>query len=188
LAFPCQCLHRPASSWKQLPPLRSYRPCCFAFEDSAPLSAPGWCGPCRVSHRSDCRFQAPLLGFLKDRPSIVLPVCPLLASQGPRLPRLERVPPLSFFPTSAVYSTQGLAGLLHPANDHGVHPVSSRLPTCRAETRPPYTRLFPQVLCPSKCFPLRQRIPCHQGAYPLAVGSATTEVTASPQPRGFVPP
>lgn len=63
-----------------------------------------WCGPCRASHRSDRRFRAPLLGFLKDRPSVVLLVCPLLASQGSEMPipnsfrscrssRLQRFPP-----------------------------------------------------------------------------------------------
>ena len=41
----------------------------------------------------------------------------------------ELVPPLPFLPVSAVYSARRLAGLLHPAADHGVRLVSSRHPT-----------------------------------------------------------
>jgi hypothetical protein len=43
---------------------------------------------------------------------------------GPKLPNFGRVPPLPFFPTTAVYSTRHPAGLLHPASDHGVRHVS----------------------------------------------------------------
>jgi hypothetical protein len=50
-----------------------------------------------------------------------------------RVAKPKRVPLVPFLTTSAVYSTQGLAGLLHPANDHEVHLVSSRLSTCRAK-------------------------------------------------------
>jgi hypothetical protein len=43
---------------------------------------------------------------------------------GPKLPNSGRVPPLPFFPTTAVYSTRHPAGLLHPASGHGVRHVS----------------------------------------------------------------
>jgi hypothetical protein len=49
-------------------------------------------------------------------------------SFGPELPRSEHVPPLPFFPTTAVYSARHPAGLLHPASGHGVRHVSGRLP------------------------------------------------------------
>jgi hypothetical protein len=45
------------------------------------------------------------------------------------LPNPELVPPLPFLPVSAVFSARRLAGLLHPAADHGVRLVSSRPPT-----------------------------------------------------------
>lgn len=47
------------------------------------------------------------------------------------LPRSASVPLLPFLPASAVYSAHRLAGLLHPATDHGVRHVSEsrfRLP------------------------------------------------------------
>jgi hypothetical protein len=43
---------------------------------------------------------------------------------GPELPASGLVPPLPFFPASTVCSARYLAGLLHPAADHGVRPVS----------------------------------------------------------------
>jgi hypothetical protein len=56
----------------------------------------------------------------------------------------ERVPLLSFFPTSAAFSAHGFAGLLHPAAGHGVRLVSSRPPTA-ADVRP-----SSEACCPSK--------------------------------------
>ena len=64
-------------------------------------------------------------------------VRPLSVARGPGLPHPEHVPPVSFFPTSAVSSAHGFAGLLHPAAGHGVRSVSSRpyFPAC-ADGRP----------------------------------------------------
>jgi hypothetical protein len=77
---------------------------------------------------------APLMGFFKDRPSIdKRPVSPLPVARSPRLPHLAHVPLLPFLPASAVYSSRVCAGLLHPAADHGVRPVSGREPTSIAE-------------------------------------------------------
>ena len=42
---------------------------------------------------------------------------------GPEMPLSGLVPSLSFFPTSTVCSAKHLAGLLHPAADHGVRHV-----------------------------------------------------------------
>jgi hypothetical protein len=66
------------------------------------------------------------------------------------LPNPELVPPLPFLPVSAVSSARRLAGLLHPAADHGVHLVSSRLPTGAGAD------------CPHRRIPF--------GAFPSAVG------------------
>jgi hypothetical protein len=46
------------------------------------------------------------------------------AGFGPGLPPPGLVPPLSFLPTAAVYSTWHLSGLLRPETDHGVRQVS----------------------------------------------------------------
>ena len=43
---------------------------------------------------------------------------------GPEMPSSGLVPSLPFFPTSTVCSAKHLAGLLHPAADHGVRHVS----------------------------------------------------------------
>jgi hypothetical protein len=43
---------------------------------------------------------------------------------GSKLPPFELVPPLPFLPASAVCSAGPVAGLLHPAADHGVRHVS----------------------------------------------------------------
>lgn len=79
---------------------------------------------------------------------------------------------MSFLPTSTVSSAVCLAGLLHPAADRRVRPVSgprpTRLSTSRTADRPhgrPSLRSVP---------PSGSRIPCHQGAFPLAV--ATTRL------------
>jgi len=78
--------------------------------------------------------RTPLLGLSKDLPSVdINSARPLLASvprkrgtsafgSGP--PGPELVPPLPFLPASTVFSAQCLAGLLHPAADHGVRHVS----------------------------------------------------------------
>jgi hypothetical protein len=50
------------------------------------------------------------------------------ASIDPRLPHLERVPSLSFLPTSTGFSAHCPAGLLHPAAGHGVRRVLGSRP------------------------------------------------------------
>jgi hypothetical protein len=87
--------------------------------------------------------------------------------EGPGLPHPELVPPVSFFPTSAVCSAHGFAGLLHPAAGHGVRLVSSRRPTLKPTTDPPPRRPFP--LRSSSAEPAG---PCHQGPSLRAVGRA----------------
>lgn len=60
------------------------------------------------------------------------PGCP-----GPtRCHPYELVPSMPFFPTTTVCSSHGIAGLSHPASDHGVRLVSSRPPTLPPNFRP----------------------------------------------------
>jgi hypothetical protein len=120
--------------------------------------------------------RTPLLGLSKDRPSIdISSARPLSAAAprkrgastlGPGLPSPELVPSLLFFPASTVYSAQCLAGLLHPAADHGVRHVSgtsavtlscatrcasdSVYPPCpgASRSRPPLPRTSPGLLGP----------------------------------------
>jgi hypothetical protein len=54
-------------------------------------------------------------------------IAPLRAF-GPRLPASSPVPPLPFLTTSAACSALALAGLLHPAADHGVRLVAGLRP------------------------------------------------------------
>jgi hypothetical protein len=88
--------------------------------------------------------RTPLLGLSKDRPSIDMSTARPLSAEvprkrvspaiGPGLPLPELVPSLPFLPTSTVYSAHCLAGLLHPAADHGVRHVSGSL-TVRISVR-----------------------------------------------------
>jgi len=78
--------------------------------------------------------RTPLLGLSKDRPSadissarplpVEVPRKRVLSTIGPGLPSPGLVPSLLFLPASTVFSAQCLAGLLHPAADHGVRHVS----------------------------------------------------------------
>jgi hypothetical protein len=78
--------------------------------------------------------RTPLLGLSKDRPSADMstarplpgevPRKRVASSFGPGLPPPGLVPPLPFLPAPTVYSAPCLAGLLHPAADHGVRHVS----------------------------------------------------------------
>jgi hypothetical protein len=99
----------------------------------------------RCAGRSVCRFSAahppglqpgrtPLLGLSKDHPSVDISLARPLPALVPRkrvastfglgLPPPRRVPSLPFLPASTVSSAQYLAGLLHPAANHGVRHVS----------------------------------------------------------------
>jgi len=123
--FPAGCFHL-ASPWLA----SSYRRSTLAPPSASP-SKTRWAsrGPCSTAANRR-GFRAPLMGFSQRSPlRRSHPVRPLPANRGSRMPPLEHVPSLSFLPTSTVYSAQGLAGLLHPAADHGVRLVSSRPPT-----------------------------------------------------------
>jgi hypothetical protein len=70
------------------------------------------------------------MGFVKDGPSIDItsgvhdPGRAVARPSVSRMPSGSHVPSLSFHPTPTVYSSQGFAGLLHPAADPGVRCVS----------------------------------------------------------------
>jgi hypothetical protein len=74
----------------------------------------------------------PLLGFQIITPpsSLLMRSTPgsqtvtRLRALGRAMPMTPRVPSSSFLTTSTAYSRFKLAGLLHPASDHGVRPVS----------------------------------------------------------------
>jgi len=97
--------------------------------------------------------RTPLLGLSKDRPSADISSARPLPVEvtrkrvhptpGPGLPPPGLVPPLLFFPASTVYSAQCLAGLLHPAADHGVRHVSGTF----AVTPPCATGALPTRCC-----------------------------------------
>jgi hypothetical protein len=115
------------------------------------------------------------------------------------MPILNRVPPLPFHPTPAVYSAQRPAGLLHPATGHEVRHVSGpsldRSPRGpgRAWGRSRWRRPF-------EAFPSLVAVPCHHGLsllavgrpFPLAVRRCCHRVVAGfrdcPRPQGLEPP
>jgi len=119
--------------------------CCF-FEDAflctrsfslSPSTSPE--GLVSGHHVPDCS-----LGVSKDRPSVDMRTLrPLRAdcseepsALGSRLPSCKHVPSLPFFPASTVCSARSVAGLLHPAADHGVRHV------CVVDSRRPPRRRF----------------------------------------------
>jgi len=167
LVFPCRVLPPGQSvAREQLPPLDSGASLLRLLRRHAGLHA------ALVPTRRTAKASR-LLSWDSQRPPLRRPhrVRPLPANRGSRLPPLERIPSLSFLPTSTVSSAHGIAGLLHPAADHGVRLVSSRPPT-DADDRP-----STQAFHPSERSPLRQRlssslgteVPSHRGSYPLAV-------------------
>lgn len=158
-----------------------------------------WCGsnqkPC-LFFKDSCRFarsvvqsggpkvslvRSGLLSWGSSKiapPPVQMPCVLSRVGQGPpfgsELPNSVLLPPLSFFPTSAVYSARHPAGLLHPASGHGVRNVS-------ASRRPPAPEglgvlcsASPVALHPSKHSPpqqvgVRHRAPipsrrCHRSA------------------------
>jgi hypothetical protein len=100
---------------------------------------------------------------LKDRPSIGIPA----VSTPTRSRALRRdaadvalVPSSPFLPASTASSTAGLAGLLHPAADPGVHRVAALDAAClRSSPR------FPSDACPPEPFPPEK--PCSRHREPL---------------------
>lgn len=94
----------------------------------ASLSVTRWTSRCpSTSSASRSGFGLLSWSSFKDRPSVdVNRLRPLPANRGKGLPRPVHVPSLPFLTTPTVYSASDLAGLLHPATDHGVHLVLSR--------------------------------------------------------------
>lgn len=81
--------------------------------------------------RGTVPIRAPLLSFIKERPSAVRvrrvhSRRDRSRSFGAELPHPTHVPPLPILTTPTVCSTMDRAGLLHPATSHGVRRVSSR--------------------------------------------------------------
>ena len=136
----------------------------------------------------------PLLGFQIIAPPSYLLMRSTPDSQtvtrlrvlGRTMPMALRVPSSPFFTTSTAFSRFKLAGLLHPASDHGVRPVSrdffprpaprrSRLlfscltAPCRSPT------LFQQVWCIVSRLSLSSRTPPPFEAFPVhAVACSVT--------------
>jgi hypothetical protein len=84
---------------------------------------------------------------------------------GPKLPNFGHVPPLPFFPTTAVYSARHPAGLLHPASGHGVRHVSG-LPLLLARRLGAGGSPSPVASHPSKLSPPRQVAARHRAPIP----------------------
>jgi len=149
----------------------------------APRAAPGssrllsWGSKDRLS--ADTSAACPLQeagGFHRSirRPCSEARVRRLSASVGTRLPRLVRVPSLSFLPTSTACSTHRLAGLLHPATGHEVRRVFARL----GPDRGPGPTSSP-ALHPSERSPRQQLLHVTVEPCPPAVTFASPE----PHPR-----
>lgn len=143
-----------------------------------------WCGsnqkPC-LFFKDSCRFARSVLqsggpkvslvrsgllswGSSKIAPPPVQMSCVLSrVGQGPpfgsELPNSVLLPPLSFFPTSTVYSARHPAGLLHPASGHGVRNVSASRPTPAPEGLGPLARL-PRLRFTLRSVPLLSRSGC----------------------------
>jgi hypothetical protein len=101
-------------------------------------------------------------------------------SPGARdLPDPVLVPPLPFLPASTVYSVHHLAGLFHPATDHGVHLVSSRNPT--------YAELptLPTGAPPFEAFPSQVAVSLSPGPLPSRCCFHTAEAVLPPNLRAF---
>jgi hypothetical protein len=148
LALPCRTLARPAPTRTQLPPRHSH-----VRSFSRPLRRhTGLHAALTTTPPKWISFQAPLLRFFQRSPlHRHHAACPLPVARGPRLPHLERGPPLPFFTTTTVYSKRRFAGLLRPATDHGVHPVLSLLTTAEAAAH--QTLHTSAYMHPSELFP-----------------------------------
>lgn len=128
--------------------------------------------------------NTPLMGFIESPlhryQSLASTPADANTDLGTLLPRSAHVPPLSFLPTTAVYSASDLAGLLRPATGHGVRYVSAYH---RDGRNPRNDRPF-------EAFPFTAAVPCHHDRFPLAVGASQRCVAAAcalPRPQGLAP-
>lgn len=142
--------------------------------------------------RGFASLRAPLLGFIKERPSAVSACCvhsqsdrgPIL---GAELPHPTRVPPLPFLTTSVVYSTTDRVSLLRLTSSHGVRRV---LVALRLRPRPPRRRrTLRSFSLPGSGSDVTT------GPFPLAVAASGRRLMQAwgplsdlPRPQGFVPP
>jgi hypothetical protein len=167
--FPCPGCPGPALDTETAPAVphtpRSRRP---PFGDALARLPPASAGD-----RSHWLSWAPLMEFLKDRPSTDIPVCVLTRLPEVRVCHTRTCSALVVLPDFGGFLRTRLAGLLHPAAGHGVHLVSSRPPTV-ADARP-----SSQVCCPSKLF-AGSVVPPSPEALPPRRWSAVTEATAFP--------
>jgi hypothetical protein len=182
-SFPAGCFHL-ASPWLASSCRRSTLapPCCLSYEDTLAFTRP-------LFRRGEPRWlPGSSLGILKDRPSVVLTVCVHSRRTGARGYHLSSAfRPCRSSRLRRFAPHNGIAGLLHPAADHGVRLVSSRPPTV-ADARP-----SSQALHPSERFPLQQRLspspkiaPRHWGPYPLVVRGCFPKNAIARRPQGFL--
>jgi hypothetical protein len=120
------------------------------------------------------------LWFSKDRPSTDIhrlrPVRspPEGGFLGLTLLSVKHLPPLSFLPTSVVYSANCSTGLLHPAASHGVRTVSdwASRPLCLHISWS--SQSFPgSLLTPFEAFPFLEAASRHRDRCHLAVACTT---------------
>jgi hypothetical protein len=170
LAFPCTGLSPcQLSLRRQLPPSRSHRaPSPPSRRHTGSLAARA------TPTRRPWLQQAPLLEFLKDRPSTDVPVCVLSRLPEVRVCHTRTRSALVVLPDFGGFLRTRLAGLLHPATGHGVRLVSSRSADIRRTDDPP-----PRRPCPSELFAGAAGVP-FPGSLPPRRWSTPTEADAFP--------
>ena len=141
-------------------------------------------------------IKLPLLWFSKERPSAdvyhsrPVQVCPSLETPtlGVWPPGHTHLPSLSFFPTSTVYSANGLVGLLHPTTGHGVRAVSTTISLaphcCDIWSLVPFPGSH---IIPFEAFPFVIAFMCHHSRCLLAVVYPHCFQRVLTRPQGFAP-
>ena len=141
-------------------------------------------------------IKLPLLWFSKERPSAdtyhlrPVQVCPSFETPtlGVWPPGHTHLPSLSFFPTSTVYSANGLVGLLHPTTGHGVRAVSATISLtphcCDAWSLVPFPGSH---IIPFEAFPFVIAFMCHHSRCLLAVVYPHCFQQVLTRPQGFAP-
>lgn len=110
-------------------------------------------------------------GFSKTAPpsgSVGVHSRGLAPASARSLPSAVLVPPSPFLPASTVFSTNGIAGLLRPASDHGVHRVSAH-----RRRMPASSPRFLSDACPPEPFPSEKRTSRHRKVMPPCRSPAT---------------